>query len=144
MMKNNFNSMIHYYGDRVRTLFIIGALVMVAGLPFVAEDISLPLIVSITGILVVSVAAGITSPQFVWSSILNIFISLYAVVEFEWYAVHWYNNHSGVDFFFVINQVLAMIFLIALYFSVKTFRGVRSQVLDEETSKETTVAQGGR
>jgi hypothetical protein len=131
---NKLNAITHYYGDTVRRFFVTGALFMVATLPFVAEYIALPFTLSLVGILIVSVAAGITSPQFVWSAILNIFISLYAVLQFEWYAVHWYWEYGAGNSFFWINQILAVIFLLALYFAVKTFRGVRTQFIDEKIS----------
>jgi len=127
---NIINSSMHYYGDTVRVFFVFGALVMIASLPFVAQHIAIPFLVSIVGILIVGVAAGITSPVLRWSSVINVFISFYAALEFEWYAVHWYMMHGAYNLFFFVNQLLAVNFLLALYFSVKTFRGVRMEVRD--------------
>lgn len=129
---NIINSSMHYYGDTVRVFFVIGALVMIASLPFVAEYIEIPFLISILGILIVGVAAGITSPVLKWSSVLNVFISFYAVLEFEWYAVNWYMDNGPQNLFFVVNQLLAINFLLALYFSVKTFRGVRMEMKDAQ------------
>ncbi len=116
--------MIHYYGDIIRRLFIIGALVMAATLPFFSPIIDKPILFSIMAILVLSVAAGLTSPTSPASALLNTFITLAGVVVFESYAVS-QHKIGGIDKFFVLNQLLALIFIVALYYSIKTLRGMR-------------------
>ena len=111
----------HYYGDLVRRLFMFAAVVMVVGLPFVLNDVPFPLFISLFAILVIGIFAGLTNPKHFWVAILNLLISSVAILTFEWIAVDAYLKQ--LSFFFVINQLLAIIFLFALYYSTKTLRG---------------------
>jgi hypothetical protein len=114
----------HYYGDIVRRLFLAGAFLMALSLPFFWEDVSLPLYITIFAVIAADVVAGITTPAKFWSNVLNLLASVFAAAIFEYYAVEAYRNIREETYFFLVNQVLALIFLAALYYSVKTVRGV--------------------
>ena len=124
-----FKKPIHYYGDTVRRLFVLAALVMVVTLPFFMKQIGQPLIITIGAILITGVAAGLTSPRHSWTAIFNIFVAVGGVVTFEWRAVDWYSHTGDADGFFWTTQFLAVIFLLALYFGLKTVRRVGSMQL---------------
>ncbi len=96
---------------------------MALSLPLFWKDISLPLYVTIFAVIVVDIAAGVTTPAKFWSNVLNLLVSIFAVVSFEYYTVRAYANFEEEIYFFFVNQVLAIIFLLALYYSVKTVRG---------------------
>lgn len=113
---------VHYYGDIVRRLFIASAFIMAATLPFFSANIEQPILMSIMGILVLGVAAGLTSPSYASSAIINVLIAIVSVAVFEGYAVVEYKLH-GANIFFIANQTMALIFLSALYYGVKTIRG---------------------
>ena len=115
----------HYYGDIVRKLFIAGSIVMMGALPFFLDEVREPLIVSITAILIVSVAAGLTSPRYSLSPLIDVCVAASAVIVFEWYAINTYRTEGHITLFFLLNQGLAMIFLVALYHAVKTLRAIR-------------------
>jgi hypothetical protein len=112
----------HYYGDMVRRLFVLATLVMIITLPFFAKNIEEPLAVSFAALLATGIAAGLTSPRFAWSAIINILVATGGVVIFELHAVRWYSLHENDDAFFWTNQLLSVIFLIALYYGFKTIR----------------------
>src|SRR3990167_6553085 len=78
----------HYYGDRVRKLFLLGALIMVAGLPFLYDVIPLPVPFSILAIFILLAAAGLTNPQQVLTSAVNVALAVLATGAFEYYAVY--------------------------------------------------------
>ncbi|MEK7094472.1 MAG: hypothetical protein AAB903_03995 [Patescibacteria group bacterium] len=124
-----FKKPIHYYGDTVRRLFVLAALVMVVTLPFFVKQIEQPLIVTIGAILIIGVAAGLTSPRNPWTAMFNILVAVGGVIAFEWRAVEWYARSGDADSFFWITQLLAVIFLLALYFGLKTMRRVGSMEL---------------
>lgn len=111
----------HYYGDLVRKLFMFAAIVMIVGLPFVYQNIPMPFILSLGGIVVLGIFAGLTNPKQVWVMALNFFIALACSIIFEIFAVRAFADQ--VDFFFIINQLLALVFLFALYYSTKSLRG---------------------
>lgn len=113
----------HYYGDIVRALFLLGALIMLMGLPAINNYLSVPTILSVIGVLILGLAAGITNPRQVWDAAINTAIAAAAFVVFESSAVNAFQNHGGSDKFFVANLGLGLIFLFATYFSVKTLRG---------------------
>lgn len=113
----------HYYGDRVRQLFLAAAFMMAATLPYFSPEIDQPLLMSIMGILVLAIAAGLTSPTYVSSALLNVLVAFAGLFVFESYATSRYQL-EGADIFFWANQALALIFLFAFYFGLKTFRGM--------------------
>ena len=95
---------------------------MIVTLPFFVEEIKQPLIISLVAILLVGMAAGLTSPRHPWTATMNVFVSAGGVLVFENYAVDWYSRYGSVGNFFWANQLLAVIFLLALYYSLKTLR----------------------
>lgn len=113
---------VHYYGDLIRKLFMVGAAVMVVGLPFVGSYISMPTFVSVLAILVLGILAGLTNPRHVWVTVVNTIISVIAFVLFEIYAIKFY--YANQAYFFVVNQGLSLLFLAATYYSTKTWRGM--------------------
>lgn len=114
-------SLMHYYGDLVRKLFIAAAIVMLIFLPFYNDRIPFSYSVSIFVIVFLGIIAGVTNPLQKWVIVLNTIISAGGVAVFEYMAI---NDYELLSLFFWINQTLALIFLVALYFSTKTFRGM--------------------
>ena len=113
----------HYYGDRVRKLFLLGALIMVAGLPFLYDVIPQPISFSILAIFILLAAAGLTNPQQVFTSTVNVALAVMATGTFEYYAVYASQNFGIWSLFFWANEALAVNFLFASYYSIKTLRG---------------------
>jgi hypothetical protein len=114
--------LIHYYGDYVRRLFLAGAFIWVAILPFVHSLIPVPMFLSVLGILILVIAAGLTNPMQYFTVVLNVIISLIAIVAFEWYALNLRAAFPGDHFLFWVYELLTLNFVFALYFSVKTLR----------------------
>ncbi len=131
----------HYYGDIVRRLFLAAGVVMIFSLPFVYQFIPLPFILSILTIFGVVFFAGLLSPIQRWLIVHNVMISAGPFILFEFYAVSAYL--AADESFFLVNQVLALIFIFALYFSSKTVRGTvinNSKDLEEKEGEEAAVA----
>lgn len=130
MTTNKKTEVEHYYGDSVRQLFFAAAALMAALLPFVNKKLfNIPLSFSIAGIVILVVAAGLTKPHRSYTAMLNGLISLFSAGLFEYSAVVSYNNFTagGGSVFlllFLANQILAIIFIFALYLSIKTIRGL--------------------
>ena len=114
----------HYYGDTIRALFLIGAVFMLIALPFTTPLIPFPIYFSIAVVLVLGFLAGITNPLLPFISFLNVLASILGAIAFEYTAIQSLSAQSALAFiFFFINQILALVFFIALYYSVKTLRG---------------------
>lgn len=128
----------HYYGDGVRTLFVVAGLIMVFSYPFFRSFISEPLSLSIIGFVVLAVFGGLMNPEQKWVIFLNTIIPVVAFVFFEYYAVNTYINLSSTEnsvkniqvAFFWTNQILAIIFFLATYLATKTLRG--ALIADQE------------
>ena len=120
----------HYYGDYVREIFFVASIIMLLGLPFFAEYIELTVFAAALGAVVIGIFAGLTSPRQRSIMIFNICVSAIASIIFELYAIEWHKKIGAIDLYFFFNQVLAVLFFIALYFGVKTFRAMLSSVVE--------------
>jgi uncharacterized membrane protein YhhN len=111
----------HYHGDRIRVLFLVSGIVMLVGLPVFQQKIPFPVSLSVIAVVLLAFLAGLTNPKQVWFSFLDTAASLIGFLVFEYYAIT--NSSNLLDNFFLINQLLALFFFVAFYFSVKTLRG---------------------
>jgi hypothetical protein len=113
----------HYYGDIVRKLFILSAIIMLGTLPFFANLLPAPFFSTIIVVLIIGVVAGLTNPRQLGIAVISVIIAILAFATFEYYAVISYLQYSLSGLFWT-NQILAIIFFIALYYSSKTVRGM--------------------
>lgn len=116
--------MAHYYGDLVRKLFLSAAIFMLIMLPFMNRFLEVPLYISILIAIAISIFAGITNPVQKWVALFNFIIAIVGASLAEYQAVVGYNTYSFAHRTFWANQILAVIFLVALYYSTKTVRGM--------------------
>ena len=122
--KKPYVSGAHYYGDYVRRLFILGSALMIASYAFFQTYVNLPVSLSIFIILVLILLAGLQNPNARWIVILNTVIAVIACAGFEYKAVTFYSStaYSLSPLFFWANQILALVFFVAIYYSTKTLR----------------------
>lgn len=113
----------HYYGDNVRRLFFAIAIITVFTLPFFKDFIHFPVIYYIVAMIFLSLIAGFTNPLHRWVGVLNVVISIYGIYFFESEAISAYKVYSTEIWYFWTNQLLAFLFLTALYYAAKTERG---------------------
>lgn len=113
----------HYHGDNVRVLFVVSAVVLI-----VAQSTGAELPLSTTGAVISAVllvvVAGITNPAQGWIHWLNAFIAIIGTLLFGTAAIDRYR--SGLNIFdssFAYIEALALLSLIALYFTTRTIRG---------------------
>jgi len=117
----------HYYGDTVRLLFMIAGIIMLVTLPSFSKILNVPVIVSVASILILALSAGLTNPKQKWDATVNVVIASVGFLVFETFGVLAYGQ--GViskqgEFFVITNIGLGLLFLVALYFGVKTLRGL--------------------
>ena len=113
----------HYYGNESRALFVAGAVVLIIA-QSTGADLPLSTGAGVLAAVLLVVAAGITNPAQGWIHWLNAFISIYGVILFGTTAISHYR--SGISIFnpsFFYIEALALIALIALYFTTRTIRG---------------------
>ena len=117
----------HYYGDYVRNMFLIGGIVVLLSLPLFTHLLTTSIGYSIAVVTVLVVAAGLANPVQKWTMILNIVVAATAIVFFEHQALLIERMATHVDLhkniFLLESHALALLFLFALYYSIKTARG---------------------
>ena len=120
----NIAAVPHYYGDYVRSIFIVIGAFMLILAQFVSERAPELLPVQVVSAVVLVLLAGLTSPRKVWVLILDAIAAGLGVIFFEFLALAAYNASSW--FAFIALEIVAIAFLVALYFSIKTVRAMQS------------------
>lgn len=108
----------HYYGDVVRIIFVVCAIVIGLVIPLGGS-----LAVSIIGmpiVLALVVLAGFTNPHSKTIMILDTVAAALGILVAEVYAIGAYLGQSL--YLFVLFEVLSVLLLVALYFSAKNVR----------------------
>lgn len=113
----------HYYGDTIRKFFFAAAFIMLFLMPFFTDYIPTTVRQGLLVILGLSVFSGLTNPRLLLVAIMDGIISFVCVFVFGYYSVDAYLRYTSSSPYFWANQLLAMIFLASLYFSIKTVRG---------------------
>ena len=119
--EKNANKDAHYYGDTVRSLYMAMAVIMLVMTPVFKDEIVFPSFLSILGVLLLSLVAGLTSPKLRSVIIVDFLIGVGAFLVFGYQVVTL--SQTFTDAFFLTNLALAIISLFALYFCAKTLRG---------------------
>lgn len=134
-------SLRHYYGDTVRSLFLIAAIIIFLMVPFGGSSEPKLAILLIASSIILTLFAGLTNPKTKAVAVIDSVISALGCFIFESLAISAYRASSLMtDTAFFVLQVLAIIFLLALYFSIKTVRGMnqtddRPESLRDETER---------
>jgi len=113
----------HYYGDIVRILFVVAAVILFA-MQFTGIRLPFSAFGSIMMILFLVIAAGLTNPVQIWIHWINIFISGFCLLLFGGLALSRFQTQAALFPDGVLIGFLAIMFLIALYCSTKTLRGI--------------------
>lgn len=115
----------HYYGDIARKLFLGGAIVMLLSLPLEPDVLPTTFIFSTLAIIALTFLAGLTSPKARSIIVIDTIFAALMFALFEYFAVY-YTKEGGqiFDTTFLVQQLLALNFLLALYFCSKTWRGM--------------------
>ncbi len=113
----------HYYGDNTRVLFVIAAIVLIVAQSTGAE-LPLSTIGAVISAVLLVIAAGITNPVQGWIHWLNAVVAVAGTLLFGITAIDYYR--AGVSIFdasFLYIEAIALLSLIALYFTTRTIRG---------------------
>lgn len=117
----------HYHGDKVRNLFLVAAIALLFSLLLEKNLFGPVLFFGILTLVGLVVLAGLTSPKKKLATIANTFVSGTLFVFFEYSALAGSPSliiGTSMDIGFLLRQALAVLFLLALYFSIKTWRGM--------------------
>ncbi len=113
----------HYHGDEVRVLFLVSALVLIVA-QSTGADLPLSTAGAVIGAALLVIAAGITNPAQSFIHWFNAFLSFLGTILFGTTAVsHYRAGLSVFDASFASTEALALLSLLALYFTTRTIRG---------------------
>lgn len=114
----------HYYGDIVRKLFLLAGILLLVAIPLDTELYASYLTLGIVAALTLILLAGFTSPRNRKTTVGDMVVAALGFVIFEYFAVNHYVVHQNFfEMVFMLRQALALVFIIAVYFCSKTFRG---------------------
>ena len=115
----------HYYGDIVRALFVINAVIITAIVPF-SGDILIAARLGAPAVIILIILAGFTNPHGKSVLVLGALISAIGVLFAEVLSITAYNAENWI--FFFTFEIVSILFLVALYYGVKN---VRAMALDK-------------
>lgn len=119
----------HYYGDRVRALLVSVGLIMMVSMPFFTDTVPKPIFFSILAALGLVVLSGMISPRQRIIVIATAIISALAFIGFEYHAVLAIRAYGPGSGFFIVNQLLSVLCLLATYYGTKSARGLNNLTL---------------
>lgn len=112
----------HYYGDTVRILFVIAAVLIIVsqfvGTPFLAPAAALVFAVALI------IAAGLTNPVQIWIQWVNVLLAVGGVLLFSMMALTRYQERTALSADAILLFLLVIDFVAALYVAIRTLRGV--------------------
>lgn len=112
----------HYYGDVIRQLFVAGAVVMLVAAPFYTEDLRMQFPLILLGAIVFVGLAALTNPHNKGVIIADAIAAGVAVFLYETWA--FFDYTSSTWFEFGLREIIALNFMAAFYFSLKTLRAM--------------------
>lgn len=114
----------HYYGNVVRSCFLAIGLVLIVTILVDWQLVRLYLLVGVVGVLSLVVLAGLTNPRSPKLIFVEAIVSGIGFVFFEYVAIAAFQaTNSFTEPVFFLRQLLSILFLISLYYSVKSVRG---------------------
>ena len=114
----------HYHGDEVRMIFFMSALVLIVA-QSTGADLPFSTMGAVSSAVLLVIAAGITNPDQPWIHWLNALLAAAGTILFSTTAIEHYN--AGMNILapsFLYTEALALLSLIALYFTTRTIRGL--------------------
>lgn len=110
----------HYYGDQMRQLFMSAAALMIIGSPFYTDSLRLELPFIIVGALALVALAALANPHNKTIFYVAAAFSGASVVIYGMWALNNYETDTFLQF--ILRLAIALVFLIAFYFNMKTLR----------------------
>lgn len=112
----------HYYGDSVRILFVVVAAVWLVSLPFYPDLLPFDPAGQVLAGVTIVILAALTSPRNKWVLAFDALFAGFGVIVVEVTAVYGFREGTLTEFF--IRELIVILFLVALYLSLKTLRAM--------------------
>jgi hypothetical protein len=116
------NTISHYYGDWVRRLFLVSALLSFVAIPVWGDLLQFGTFTQVSAGLLLVLLAGLTNPRTKGVMMLNSLFAAISVLLLESTAIIFRTSESWP--LFIAREISGLLMLIAFYFSVKTLRAM--------------------
>ncbi len=127
-----FTNVPHYYGDYSRQLLIAAAALILVAAPIYGNNLRVEFPFIVLGSLIMVALAALTNPRDMWVSAGSSIISGVGVLTYGTWGISEYDVSGPITF--ILRLTIAIVFLFAFYFSLKT---VRSFMLHQIGKRET-------
>lgn len=117
-----FGTIPHYHGDLVRQLMLGAAALIILAIPMISKLSLLQTPLELIAAITLIVCASVTTPRRIAPFFVDAIVCAIGLVIYEPLAIAAYQGGDLV--LFVVYEALALIFVFALYFSVKSIRGM--------------------
>lgn len=108
-----------YQRDFIQRMFLGIGVLMLLGLPYFKDYLSIEVFAAMLGVVVIGIFAGLTAVRKKWIMFSDILISLIGSFVFEALAMQSYTEDHFM--YFIFNQLLSLLFFVTAYLCVKTF-----------------------
>ena len=133
---DNHATVPHYYGNIVRVLLISAGILLLLLILLDKEMFVFNIAVGIVTVLILTIFAGLTSPRNFSVIIVDTVVVAILFVLYEFLAAAaYYKYDSFVNEIFALRQGIAFTSLAALYFCIKSLRGL-SRTTEEDLKEE--------
>lgn len=112
----------HYYGDRVRELFVLSAVVSFVAMPLWGDLLPYGTLTQVAAGLLLVLLAGLTNPHSKSVLMTDAVVSGISVLLLETTAISMHAAQSSE--LFLAREATTVLLLVAFYFSVKTLRAM--------------------
>jgi hypothetical protein len=117
-------SQLHYYGDIVRVLFILSATLLLLAIT-TGANLPLSSVGTIIAAIILVITGGITNPEQHMIHWINEGIAILGVLIFGISAINNYRAGASLNNpSYIYTELIALISLLALYYTTKTVRGI--------------------
>ncbi len=114
------HSVPHYYGDNVRMLLLLSAIVSVVAIPLVGNLLPFGIMPQVGVALLLVLLAGLTNPHGRIVMLCNAIVSGVGLLMLESVVISLYPNVTAG--LFIVSEAVCLMLLFAFYYSVKTLR----------------------
>lgn len=133
----------HYYGDSVRQLLVGASALMMIASPLYSDVLRQQFPFIIVGALLSAAFAALMNPRDKWVILGSAIISGVGVVTYAMWGMFGYDTINPVAF--MLRLAIAVVFLFAFYFSMKTLRAFmlrqigKRETIDEFEEDDVTI-----
>ena len=117
-----FTAVPHYYGDVIRWFFMAAAAAILLTHPLYANTLRVELPFTLAGALILIILAALTNPHNRNIIAADAVVAGVGMLVYQGWALSQYESSTVLEF--GLRQAIAVLFMVALYFSLKTFRAM--------------------